>query len=143
MTMGTFTCVLRLAVATTWLYYYTAQQLPKSQKVQRNHCLAVKIASILNKMSLKTMGINDLPLEMLLEVFKYLSLDETLRCSKICLHWRETIARHIVVPEMLRHAESYPSLKNLWEKKGWTEECYETELIFKLYNITLNPTACK
>ena len=84
--------------------------------------------------------INDLPIEMFVEVFKYLNLQQiAFRYTEICIHWRENIALHILPPEIFRQAEANPSFKKLLEKNQWTEECEDVEMLIYIYNKTLNP----
>ena len=84
--------------------------------------------------------INDLPVEMLVEIFQYLNIHEiAFRYTEICIHWRENIALHILAPEIIRHAEANPSFKKLLEKNQWTEECEDVEMLIYIYNKTLNP----
>ena len=78
--------------------------------------------------------INDLPIEMFVEVFKYLNIDEVaFRFTEICIHWSENIALHILAPEIIRQADSNPSFKNLLEKNQWTEERRDVEMLIYLY----------
>ena len=78
--------------------------------------------------------INDLPIEMFVEVLKYLNIDEiAFRYTEICIHWRENIALHILAPEIFRQAEANPSFKNLLEKNQWTEECEDLEMLIYIY----------
>ena len=52
-------------------------------------------------MAEKQKEFNDLPIEMFVEVFKYLDIDEiAFRYTEICIHWRENIALHILAPEI-------------------------------------------
>ena len=88
--------------------------------------------------------INDLPIEMFVEVFKYLNIDEiAFRYTEICIHWRENIALHILAPEIIRQAKSNPSYKKLLEKNQWTEECEDVEMLIYIYNKTINPITSK
>ena len=88
--------------------------------------------------------INDLPIEMFVEVFKYLNIHEiAFRYTEICIHWRENIALHILAPEIIRQADSNPSYKKLLEKNQWTEECEDVEMLIYLYNKTINPITSK
>ena len=92
------------------------------------------------------MEINDLPEEMLLEVFEYLNFSHhqlLMQYSKICCHWREIIARHIVAPRIARVATSNDKFKKLIEKNGWTEECNDTELLLFIHHKTMNPVTSK
>ena len=78
--------------------------------------------------------INDLPIEMFVEVFKYLDIDEiAFRYTEICIHWRENIALHILAPEIIRQAEANPSFKKLLEKNQWTGECKDIEMFICIY----------
>ena len=84
--------------------------------------------------------INDLPDEMLVEIFQYLNVHEiAFRYTEICIHWRENIALHILAPEIIRQADSNPSFKKLLEKNQWTEECEDVDMIIYIYNKNLNP----
>ena len=88
--------------------------------------------------------INDLPIEMFVEVFKYLNIEEiAFRYTGICIHWRENIALHILAPEIIRQAEANPSFKKLLEKNQWTEECEDVEMLIYIYNKTINPITSK
>ena len=88
--------------------------------------------------------INNLPIEMFVEVFKYLDMHQiAFRHTEICLHWRENIALHILAPEIIRQADSNPSFKKLLEKNQWTEECEDVEMIISIYNKTINPISSK
>ena len=88
--------------------------------------------------------INDLPIEMFVEVFKYLNIHEiAFRYTEICIHWRENIALHILAPEIKRQAKANPSFKKLLEKNQWTEECEDVEMLIYIYNKTINPITSK
>ena len=88
--------------------------------------------------------INDLPIEMFVEVFKYLNIHEiAFRYTEICIHWRGNIALHILAPKIIRQAEANPSFKKLLEKNQWTEECDDVEMLIYIYNKTLNPITSK
>ena len=83
--------------------------------------------------------INDLPDEMLVEIFQYLNIHEiAFRYTEICIHWRENIALHILAPEIKRQAKANPSFKKLLEKNQWTEECKDVEMLIYIYNKTIN-----
>ena len=84
--------------------------------------------------------INDLPIEMFVEVFKYLDIHEiAFRYTEICIHWRENIALHILAPEIIRQAEANPRFKKLLEKNQWTVESDDVEMLIYIYNKTINP----
>ena len=95
-------------------------------------------------MATTELQINDLPIEMFVEVFKYLNIHEiAFRYTEICIHWRENIALHILAPEIIRQAEANPSFKKLLEKNHWTEECEDVEMLIYIYNKTMNPITSK
>ena len=78
--------------------------------------------------------INDLPIEMFVEVFKYVDIHQiAFRYTEICIHWRENIALHILAPEIIRQAEANPSFKKLLEKNQWTEESDDVEMQICIY----------
>ena len=77
--------------------------------------------------------INDLPDEMLLSIFEYLSLHELVVHSKTCLQWREIIARWILRPKISRLAQTNGLFKREIQQEGWTEEDQESEFILSLY----------
>ena len=82
-----------------------------------------------------SVGINDLPDEMLVYIFKFLKLHDTVTVyAKTCLHWRETIARHILSPEIFRVAQYDQPFRKSIVKEGWTEECGDPNLIMRLYD---------
>ena len=91
-------------------------------------------------MATTELQINDLPIEMFVEVFKYLDKNQiAFGYTKICIQWRENIALHILAPEIIRQAEANPSFKKLLEKNQWTEECEDVEMLIYIYNKTINP----
>ena len=78
--------------------------------------------------------INDLPIEMLLEIFESLSLHElVVNVSKTCLQWREIITQFILRPKILRLAKVNKAFKKNIEEDGWTEDSNDTDLILSLY----------
>ena len=81
-----------------------------------------------------TTEINDLPVEMILEIFENLSLHElVVNSSKTCLQWRYIIGQFILAPKILRLANVNGTFKKEIKEVGWTEESNDTELIFSLY----------
>ena len=86
-------------------------------------------------------GINDLPAELFLEIFKYLSLNESLKCIKICTYWRKLIAIHIVGPQLLLLRETGQHFKDYLEKNGWTENCNDADLLLEMYDVTNSITS--
>ena len=75
-------------------------------------------------------AIDDLPEEMLLEIFEKLSLfDLVVNCSKTCPKWKDIIDRHILGPN-IRFANMDAKFKMVvQENDGWTEESNATDLM--------------
>ena len=79
-------------------------------------------------------SVNDLPDEMLLSIFEYLSLHElVVKYSKTCLQWRDIIAQFILRTKILRLAKTNGLFKREIQQEGWTEEDQESEFILSLY----------
>ena len=79
-------------------------------------------------------NINDLPVEMFQYILQFLNLHETVTIySKTCVHWKETIALHILSPEILSLAQHNGWFKKIIEKEGWTEDCNNTDFILQIY----------
>ena len=68
--------------------------------------------------------IDDLPEEMLLEIFENLSLfDLVVNCSKTCPEWKEIIAKHILKPNIRKYANVDAKFKMaIQENDGWTKD---------------------
>ena len=77
--------------------------------------------------------LNDLPDEMLLSIFEYLSLHELVVYSKTCRQWRVIIARWILRQKISRLAQTNGLFKREIQKKGWTEEAQDSDFILSLY----------
>ena len=79
--------------------------------------------------------IDDLPEEMLLEIFEKLSLfDLVVNCSKTCPEWKDIIAKHILGPKTRKFASMDVKFKMaIQENVGWTEESNATDLMFTIY----------
>ena len=74
--------------------------------------------------------IDDLPIEMILEIFKNLTLQEIVfTCSKTSTKWRETCAVFILRPKLLKLARVNGKFRRENEEDGWTEECEDIDLI--------------
>ena len=75
-----------------------------------------------------------MPVEMILEIFENLSLDElVVNSSKTCLQWRYIIGHFILAPKILRLANVNGIFKKEITEDGWTEESNDTDLILSLY----------
>ena len=77
--------------------------------------------------------INDLPDEMLLSIFEYLSMHELVKYSKTCLQWRDIIAQFILRTKILRLAKTNGLFKREIQQEGWTEEAQDSDFIMSLY----------
>ena len=89
--------------------------------------------NISKKLEQKTF-LHDLPDEMLLSIFEYLSLHElVVKYSKTCLQWRNIIAQFILRLKILRLAKTNGLFKGEIQQEGWTEEEQESDFILSLY----------
>ena len=90
---------------------------------------------IFSVMAATVVTIDDLPEEMLLEIFEKLSLfDLVVNCSKTCPEWKEIIAKHILKPNIRKFADMDGNNKMvIQENDGWTEESNATDLMFTIY----------
>ena len=79
--------------------------------------------------------IDDLPDEMLLEIFEYLSLfDLVVNYSKTCPEWKDIIAKRILGPHTRKLASMDVNFKMaIQQNVGWTEESNATDLMFTIY----------
>ena len=78
--------------------------------------------------------LNDLPDEMLLSIFEYISLHElVVKYSNTCLQWRDIIAQFILRLEIQRLAKTNGLFKREIQQEGWTEADQESEFILSLY----------
>ena len=79
-------------------------------------------------------AINDLPLEMLIEIFEKMSVHElVVNASKTCWNWRNHIALFVLKPRLQRLANANGLFKRTIEEDGWTSECNDPGLILSLY----------
>ena len=90
-------------------------------------------------------GINDiLPIEILLMIFEKLTLQENVvSCAKTCTKWREIIALFVLRSKILGQASICQKFKRDIKKDGWTEKCYDVDVIMSLYAKFINRTCCK
>ena len=73
---------------------------------------------------------NDLPLEMFTYIFKFLNLHEAVTIySKTCVQWKETIALHVLSPEILKLAQSNTMFKKTIEQDGWTKDTNDPDFL--------------
>ena len=79
-------------------------------------------------------NINALPEEMLLFIFKKLSLrDAVLNWSKICVKWRDTVALGILKPAILELARTNVQFKEEIKLHRLTKNCKDSDLMLSLY----------
>ena len=81
-----------------------------------------------------TTGIKALPEEMLIFVFKKMSLhDSVMNCSQTCVQWKDIVAVGILQQEMSKLVIKDPIFKKDIKGDGWSEECQDSKLILSLY----------
>ena len=78
-------------------------------------------------------SIQDLPPEILEIIFKNLSLVDVENASRTCVKWREISAHFFFKSRLQSHANLDEEMKNILRNEGWTEDCYDTDLIVTLY----------
>ena len=78
-------------------------------------------------------SIQDLPPEILEIIFKKLSLVDVENASRTCVKWREIAAHFFFKSRLQSHANLDEEMKNILRSEGWTEDCYDTDLIVTLY----------
>ena len=85
-----------------------------------------------------------LPIEILLMIFEKLTLQENvMSCAKTCTKWREIIALFVLRSKILGQASICQKFKRDIKKDGWTEKCYDVDVIMSLYAKFINRTCCK
>ena len=78
--------------------------------------------------------VNALPEEMLLFIFKKLSLhDAVLNWSKTCVKWRDTVALGILKPAILELARTNVQFKEEIKLHRLTKNCKDSDLMLSLY----------
>ena len=104
------------------------QEVMGNANARSIHCSKKK------KKNANATGINDLPTEMQVEIFEYLSLRELVdNYSRTCLEWRRVIAQFILGPNIFRLANDNGQFKRVINELGWTEEAQESDFILSLY----------
>ena len=79
--------------------------------------------------------IQDLPAEVLVEIFKLLSFKDVVEnCSNTCLKWRSVVVHFFLQPYLQKLAKHHLDLRLSFIEEGWTEDCHDTELIVSLCN---------
>ena len=78
--------------------------------------------------------IQDLPNEILINIFKNISLHELVtNCTKICVRWREIIVQSILRPNIVKIANANGKFKKDILEDGWTYQMTDTKVILSLY----------
>ena len=79
-------------------------------------------------------NINNLPPELLVEIFKELSLYGTINnCMRTCHRWQSIIVAFILPKQLRTFANLDPGLKRDLSKEGWIENCEDNELVLHLW----------
>ena len=87
-----------------------------------------------NKHMDSNVTISDLPLEILLKIFKNLRQKDLFEnCLHTSCKWRHIIAVFFISPYLTSRINIDKDLKNLYEKEGWFEGCEDSDLIIQLY----------
>ena len=74
-----------------------------------------------------------LPTEILVNIFKSLSITDIEKCSVICVHWQQIICQYFLGPQLCRLTKLDDILKIFLQNQGWTEECSDIQKILKFY----------
>ena len=81
-------------------------------------------------------NINKLPIEVLVVIFKDLSLHDVINnCMRTCHRWQSIIAAFILPKQLCTFANLDPGLKRDLSKDGWFENCEDNELILRLWTM--------
>ena len=78
-------------------------------------------------MAFKT--IDDLPIEILVAIFKKLDCKDLYFCSETCLKWEEILLDGFFKPQLKNIAEYDKLTKIIFQRKGWTNNCNDKKLI--------------
>jgi len=84
-------------------------------------------------MEFKT-GINDLPVEVIVLIFKELQHKDIFEnCSNTCHKWRDIVIHYFIQPYLKKLAKHHLDLRRRFEIAGWNEDCHENEVILNTY----------
>ena len=79
-------------------------------------------------------NVNDLPPEMIVMIFKYLSVEDLQTCSITCILWRKLAVHFFFRPQLCNLAKFDELMKNTFYEERWTEDCKDDDLIMNLYD---------
>ena len=80
-------------------------------------------------------SIDDLPAEILVKIFNYLSFKEVQKnCLNTSKRWQEIVAEHILSSEIKIHMALDPGFKTCLLRNGWTPEINDTKAIANAWN---------
>ena len=77
--------------------------------------------------------IQDLPLEIILLIFKHLNLTDILHCSRAYIKWEGIAVKDFIIPQFQIWITLDPDLKRSLTNKKWIENCDDTALILSLW----------
>ena len=84
-------------------------------------------------MKMVNRNIEDLPVEVLVAVLKYLSFEDILKnCLRTCRRWRGISVKFFIAPQLVERSKLDEDLKVALYNKGWTEDCTNEDLITTL-----------
>ena len=78
-------------------------------------------------MAFKT--IQNLPIEILVAIFKNLDREDLYSCSETCVEWEELLFDVFFKPQLKNIAEYDKLTKIIFERKGWTNNSNDKKLI--------------
>ena len=79
-------------------------------------------------------NINKLPTEVLVVIFKELTLYEVvINCMQTCQRWKSIIAAFILPDQLCTFANLDSGLKRDLRKDGWHKDCEDNELLLHLW----------
>ena len=79
--------------------------------------------------------IHDLPLGVMIQIFKQLSSDEVSEhCFWTCKCWNNIVTEHFMQPHLLRLAHKNEDMNFVLCENGWTEDCTNYKIISPLYH---------
>ena len=76
-----------------------------------------------------------LPPEVLVTIFKKLSFPNVIACGEVSEKWNRIVALHFVNPHLEKLANFDEDLQEMFEKRGWTQECTDVDTIWSIYNL--------
>ena len=78
-------------------------------------------------MAFKT--IQNLPIEILVAIFKNLDCEDLYSCSETCVEWEKTLFDVFFKPQLKNIAEYDKLTKIILQRKGWTNNSNDKKLI--------------